>query len=893
MKKIIQYFLVSVLLVSNSCTNNLQNHITTTNSFNNIQNNLPKGLVSINFNLSEFKNKNFNIKNFDLSNPEISKIKIEIVGKNFSPISLEKTYISGQNINFDLQVPIGKNRVILLYTLDKMGNILSQFMGALDVKIGSNNASISYIDTVIAQVLYSMILDKNERNQDNYFYGGGATTLTMPPVPPDPFVNFNLNEENTKLLESLSLEELKKYIYEYTGFDKDKNTFTKKDPLSFNSIWLAKQLVQNNFLKKDLFPPQTSKELSGLSTFILDTSPSRFDKYSSKFKVNFSDLNSKSGIYTPKELEDMGRFAMPGVWNVSLEKVGYPTKNHVITIDPNCCPYYIHLAGYKMDKDKSYHSRLDDITKTPNSYSYPESAELLISKDEKVGEINLNISSYTINKENAEITILDEKNDILMNIPAQDGYYLLKGFPITISEDMLKFLKERKLYLNVFDKSTKKHLKGKIINNNFTDFYVYLRGDDGNLIEGAKINIKSLELGNTFNENVLSEKFQALVENVPIGKIEVTAEKEGYATRTNIIDTNESTTLYLSTYKIDTTPPKIISISLDGLTPTESGDMGFKRPITNINLDDNTNYVPNLDSKTNTSISLNSRNLIIYFHFSSPIKRETFENNFKILSEISNTYNGKEIVRGTNSDDAGFIPAFVIDKNTDGASFNWLNDDRTVVFQLNELSERLFWLNSNKELKYKLTFSQPFEDLSGQKAYSATSENNLINGAMISNKGGYIKYNDSLFADYLTFSIKKNYMDDVWLNSWGRVSEGNKLSFGSIKPINVIGKSLIPKLDLNGNIINDKLIYDKVNKQIKYVDIDGKIKSLIKLYLIKANSKVEEPFDIGNTINYNKNLNEINLSFDKRVYSNGDKIYFQLLANGIDGSTPVLYISYI
>jgi hypothetical protein len=866
MKKIINSLLLSVFLVSTSCSQNIPLDI---NIIRNEQNNFIKGTVRLDFKLSDFKSNNnsFKVKNFDLTNPEISKLRLEIVGKGFTPVNVEKPYISGQTVSFELQAPIGKNRVIILYTLDKMGNILSQFMGALDIKAGDNKASISFIDTVIAQVLYSMILDKNERFQDNYSNGGSSSVIIypgMPTPPPDPFASFDLSHENTKLLESLNLEDLKKYVYDYTGFNKEQNYYTKKDPLTFNSIWLAKQLVQNYFLKKELYPPINSIELSGLTNFYLYTQYSDFNNYSSKFKINFSDLKSPSGIYTSQDLQMLGRFAMPGIWNISLFKAGYPTINKQITIDPNCCGYYISLEKHKMDRDKSYHS----------------------------GEITLNTSNYSLTKNNAEITIVNDKGEVLMTIPAQDGYYLLKDFPITINSDMLKQLKEGNLYFNVLDKLSKKQIKGKIISNNFTDIYVYFRSDTDiyNSLEGSKITIKSLESNKNFNESVFSGKNYALVKNVPVGKIEIITEKEGYVTRTKIMDTNnDGTSAYFLTYKIDTTAPKIISINLGYDTnPSQPGDIGIKRDINVTDTDNNMLYSPNLDSISNYSIDRG--NLSIYFNFNSPVKRESFENNFKILSEISNIYKGKEIVRGTSSDDAGFVPAFVIDKNTIGASFIWSNDDRTVRFLL---QNNILWLNSNKELKYKLTFSAPFEDLSGQKAYSATSNSSNLTGSVISSKGGYIKYNNSVFADYLTFSVKKDYTDSVRLESWGKDSEGNKLNLSLTKPMNLLGKSLIPKLDLNGNIINNKLIYDKLDKQIKYVDIDGKIKSFIKLYIKKSGSKTEEAFDIDNLINYSQELSRVNLYFDKRAYNNYDTIYLQLLINGIDGSVPSSQISYM
>lgn len=894
MKKLVNIILLSLSISIYSCNSNipLETNIKNTNIIS--KNTYIKGNINLNFNFSDLKlQKGFTVKNLDYNNPEIKKVKFEIVGKDFGAVSQEKDYIPNQSINFTLQAPVGKNRVLLLYTLDKMGNVLSQFMGVMDIKSGENTGNISYIDTVIAQVFYTIILDKNSIfRMSNSGIGEGRVY-----DPNDPFLNFNLIEANKSLIEKLNIEDVRKFVYDYTGYNKETNSYTKIDPLSFNSVGFAKELVKNHFLKKYIFPSLDAPNLSGFAYFEAGFYGFDLFIYEEEVKFNFSDLKSPSGTYLVNDLFKLKGFSMPGVWNYTMSKPGYKTKRELIPIDPYNSGY--HFTNYKKSKERSYHSTFE-LENEEFKFIYDVGkAKLLLREDEEFAELSID-RIYQVENKNVEITLIDKNGSVFFKIQPQNDYNLLKKYPLQIDSNFLKQLKERNVFIKVLDKSTNKEYKSPLIMDKFMDIEVRLydnRINNRELVDNAKITVKSLESGENFTSTVNSNLYLTRIKNVPVGNVELTAEKDGYATKTKTATINEGNTLIeMDTYLLDNSSPKVSTIKFGYSNESkvlDPGDIGVKRPIEISGQDNNINYVPNINSNVgysvNTQDNINyfnrsdntsgSKQMLIIMSFNKPIKRDSFENNFQISSEISNTYNGKEIVRRTSSEDAGFTPAFVIDKNTTGAKFEWLNDDREVRFTL---SNKLFWLNQGKELRYKLTFKAPFEDSSGLKAISATSSSANLADKVTSTSNGYIKYSDSVFADYVTFSAKKDPND--YSSSYGiGYSNLPELSFSLNKDLNVLGKSLIPKNDLNGNIINQTFIYDKDSKEIRFIGLDGKIKSFAKLYIKKLDKQIEEPLNFDK-ISYTENSNGIKMTFSDRFFQKGDTLYQKLLIPGIDGS---------
>lgn len=904
MKKLSYHFLLSVLLVS-SCSQNVP---ISTNKIDQVKiasNNSVRGTVKLDFNLSNLSvNNNFKTKNFDLNNSQISKLRLEVVGRDFNSISEEKNYIAGQSVSFNLQVPVGKNRVVLLYTLDKSGNILSQIMGALDVKTGENQATISYIDTVIAQVLYSIILDKNDdiKSGSDDGYGSGSSSGS-PNDPPDPFKNFNYIESNSSLLNVLNIEDIRKFVYDYTGYNKELNNYTKSDPLYFNTVGLAKKLVKNHFLKKDIFPSISEPNLTGLAS--LDINYQYSSIYLDKIKIQFSDLMSKSGNFNYTDLFVLNKFMMPGVWNLTLSKEGYKTRKLQFSVDPFCCGYSIDLNRFKIDREKSYHSNLDAVNPpTSEMYPYRGEAKLILNQDEESGWITFNPINFNIKKEDAEINIVDENSTLILNLPPQDGYYILYNNPININPELLKKLKEGNAYLNVFDRLSKKQVKGRLISDTFIDYNVRFVDDSYKDIENAKITIKSLEPNRLFIASVMSGQYITTIRNVPVGKIEITAEKEGYVTRVQTLDLNSeyaSNQTAIRTYLIDTSPPKVTAIRINNSYAnqvTQAGDIGEKRPTQIIDGDNNINYAPTINSGVGYPSVENkyskwdyngndTSNFSISMDFSTPIKRESFENSFKILSEVSNTYNGKEIVRGVTASDAGFTPSYIIDKNTAGIYFTWSDEDRKVIIKS---KKNLLWLNSDKELRYKLTFDKPFEDITGKKAISATSLSSSISGQVTSDKNGYIKYNDSTYADYLTFSMKRenssgsgSYLGGGGYYTFGSTNKIIKASFDSKS--NILVKDLIPKKDLNGNNINESLTYDKLSSQIRYIDLEGNIKPFAKITVLKDGSSTEKSLDSVDSLRIEYgNVDSLIIDISSNLLQTDERVYFRILIDSIDGT---------
>lgn len=259
---------------------------------------------------------------------------------------------------------------------------------------------------------------------------------------------------------------------------------------------------------------------------------------------------------------------------------------------------------------------------------------------------------------------------------------------------------------------------------------------NGNTVEGATVTVKTAD--NDCNrwswvtEPQITVGGAYVFRNAPVGaKIEITAEKFGYTTRTQtqVIKSNLSGDPNINVFDFKDNyaiqdRPEITSLKINGTTFTKSTQNDYfynnKPIVTKYNniteFSNNTSgYIPAI-----TGVFSNN-GAEIEMVFSDSVRHDDIENYFRLSSE--NLPSTK-------------IPA-VFDHNTTGVSFTWSDDNKKVVFRTNQP------IPSNKsgaELRYTIDFTHPFRALNSKEAIPQK----------------YFRFSNSQINEFAVFSVQNN-----------------------------------------------------------------------------------------------------------------------------------------
>lgn len=224
----------------------------------------------------------------DFGDASITQLKLEVRGNGINdPEALSETqnWTPGNPVNFSLDIPLGKNRVVILTGLDATGQEVTRLMGALDVKQGNNSAHVSYFETMVAQVVLELI--KGHQSQ---------------------------------LLQSLDLTALRNRMAEMSGYDPISHIYSIYNPLSFDPQALAAYLSNNN----GNLPPVGTHGLQGLGQLDL-TLPVI------GAQIILSDPLSESILSSDSTTPSLTGIA-PGAWKLVVRAPGYEVFSQEIIV---------------------------------------------------------------------------------------------------------------------------------------------------------------------------------------------------------------------------------------------------------------------------------------------------------------------------------------------------------------------------------------------------------------------------------------------------------------------------------------------------------------------------------------------------------------------------------
>ncbi|MFN8577637.1 MAG: alkaline phosphatase family protein [Candidatus Sericytochromatia bacterium] len=156
-------------------------------------------------------NESFKVKSINFSDPNIKKMKVVIKGNSINnDISQTLDYETNKTLSFNLNVPVGLNRIVYLYGLDSTDKELFSLMGLANVEAGKNTISkVDFFETSVAKVFENLLNQKSD------------------------------------LLDKLDNQTVRDFIKGVSGFDDKFNTYIKIHPLQVNQEYISKFLIDN------------------------------------------------------------------------------------------------------------------------------------------------------------------------------------------------------------------------------------------------------------------------------------------------------------------------------------------------------------------------------------------------------------------------------------------------------------------------------------------------------------------------------------------------------------------------------------------------------------------------------------------------------------------------
>ncbi|MFN8577174.1 MAG: hypothetical protein U0354_09985 [Candidatus Sericytochromatia bacterium] len=244
------------------------------------------GNVSIKIDTSNILKKGFSTKGVNFNHINIRKLKLEAIGLGMNNVSQTVNWQPNTTISFNIAVPSGNNRILVLSAIDAGGKVISELAGALNVKEGTNNiGKISHFDTAIAQTLLGV-----------------------------------LKSSSPSSLEKIDLNKLNEFFVNITGFDANKNSFSKISPLEINNNFVSNSLIINN----GIFPSISDKNLSKMGSLKVKLNVANAD-------LILSDLSSQP-IHSTSNLETLIENVTIGEWYLTIKKDGYNDKSILVNV---------------------------------------------------------------------------------------------------------------------------------------------------------------------------------------------------------------------------------------------------------------------------------------------------------------------------------------------------------------------------------------------------------------------------------------------------------------------------------------------------------------------------------------------------------------------------------
>ena len=268
---------------------------------------------------------------------------------------------------------------------------------------------------------------------------------------------------------------------------------------------------------------------------------------------------------------------------------------------------------------------------------------------------------------------------------------------------------------------------------------------NGKLVETAIVNARSIDINNDWvGLTQLTFLGTYVFRNSPTGaKLEIAVTKDGWTTRkrtvvlrSNINDVRDNVFDFGGPYTDDLNyalqdEPEINLLKINSKEVTRAAKDDILQasglPLKNIKPNPN-----QLSEKNNSLITppnvgnlpdltgVDGDSLEIEMNFSEPVNQIDVENNFRITSQsvFSSTPDDKKpIINGVANPNFPNGESFVINKNFSGSTFDWLNNDRKVIFRTNRA---ILTNKEGQEAKYIIDFSNyGFKDKTGKAARSA------------------------------------------------------------------------------------------------------------------------------------------------------------------------------
>ncbi|MFN8672507.1 MAG: Ig-like domain-containing protein [Candidatus Sericytochromatia bacterium] len=283
-------------------------------------------------------------------------------------------------------------------------------------------------------------------------------------------------------------------------------------------------------------------------------------------------------------------------------------------------------------------------------------------------------------------------------------------------------------------------------------------------VDGATVTAKSVDPTIKWvGEAQQTQSGSYIFRNAPVTTIEISVKKDGWTTRTRIVNTRSSLPNYLNTNVFEfgngpagTDPnnlyaiqdePEVTSLKINGKIATDSDTGSTSVP--------NPRIPETVPGANLTGISSDS--LTIEMTFSEPVRRDDVENYFKVLS--TKTFDTRK-------------SSFTIDRNLSAVSFVWSADDTAVTVKT---SKPILANKNGEEARYMVDFTQAFRD----KTDKPSKEKRTF------------RFSASKINDFHVFSVKNQDQDPYITNIQavnGIESDFIKVTFS--KPMDVINQTV-------------------------------------------------------------------------------------------------------